>query len=529
MASLLPADSLVIIYFFYGLAFFTLGLAVALEVQRSDSALPFAQAMLPLAIFGLIHGGHEWLEFFIREAMAHTLEVVPLWLDGLRVVLLAVSFTALVAFGAKLLYPAERAFKSDLYIAAGFFAFWLASVLVMVVIFHPGNPTRVSVRSWLQMADTWSRYSLAIPGSLICAHALWRQARRLHGMQQRFARHLYTAALAFVVYGVIGQLFVSETYLFPSNLVNAALFQQTFGVPIQLLRAVLAAVLALTLIPALAMFEQERRQALADAEQRARDELARREAMRHQMLNHAVAAQEEERQRIARELHDEIGQTLTALTLGLENLLQAANGDETVAQGINDLRQMTSGAVSELHHLVSDLRPSQLDHLGLAAALRSLAKSYYQRFGLQVVFSLVGQRRRLEPAIELAVFRIAQEALTNVVRHAQVDRAEVRLSFEPAAVALCICDKGAGFALPDDLPLETLLNEQGQWGLLGMTERAMQLGGTLTFESAPGQGTTISAWLPLDVHTPAQSSNIGTRREQGETVVPIGGKDDSHE
>ncbi len=493
MIHLFAPGSIIVIYFFYGLAFFTLGLAAALEVQRVDSELPFARAMLPLAGFGLIHGGHEWLEMFLREAALHDPDAAPLWLEGLRVAVLAVSFTALIAFGVKLLYPAERLFRSDLYIAGGFLAFWLASVFLMGLIFQPGDATRVSVRSWFHMIDTWSRYSLAIPGALISAYALGKQARKLRAEGRRFARNLYVASLTFVVYGAVGQVFVTETLLFPSNLLNAALFEQIVGVPVQLFRGLLATILAVTLIPALNMFELERRQALAAAEQRAIDELQRREDLRRQMLRHTVAAQEEERRRIARELHDEIGQTLTALSLGLENLARAANGQPTLAESIKDLRQMTTGAVAGLHHLVADLRPSQLDHLGLAAALRSLAQQYRQRFGLKVDLTVVGERRRLPPAIELAIFRIAQEALTNVVRHAGVDEAQVRLEFREAEVGLCVHDEGVGF-VPTDRPLD---GQEG-WGLLGMTERATQLDGTLTIAAAPGEGTRVCVWFPFN-------------------------------
>ena len=96
------------IFFFYGLAFFILGLAVALEARRSASNLPFAQAMFPLAGFGLLHGGHEWLEMFIREALLHSLASLPLWLEAVRVGLLALSFASLIAFGIKILHPGKR-------------------------------------------------------------------------------------------------------------------------------------------------------------------------------------------------------------------------------------------------------------------------------------------------------------------------------------------------------------------------------------------------------------------------------------
>ncbi len=495
MQELLPPNSIIVIYFFYGLAFFVLGLAVVLEARRLASNLPFARALIPLAIFGLVHGGHEWLEMFIKEAHLHdSFQIVPLWVETVRVIMLAVSFLALIAFGIKLLYPAKRPLKTELAIGIGAFLLWGASVLLIALAVHPGPAMRLTIRSWLLMADTWSRYTLAIPGALISSYALWRQAGTLPSRQSRFVNYLYLASATFFIYGVIGQIFATETYLAPSQLINAALFQQMVGFPIQLLRATMATILALTLIPTLDMFEVERQKTLEEAQQSARDELARRIALRQEMLRHTVATQEEERRRIARELHDEIGQTLTGLSLGLQSLLQLADTNPTnLSNSIRDLHSLTVDAVSDLSHLVTDLRPSQLDHLGLTAALRSLAQDYDKRFGIKLNLAFEGQRRRLTPDVELAVFRIAQESLTNVVRHAGVDSAQVQLDFGAENVELCIADQGAGFMYPK-------IQDDGRqhWGLLGMTERVTQLGGTLTIDTTPGHGTRVTARFPLN-------------------------------
>lgn len=493
MADWFPTNSIVLIYLIYGLAFFTLGLAAALEGQRLATDLAFARAMRPLAAFGLIHGAHEWLEMFIQEGALHGAQQLPVGLEALRVCTLAMSFGALIAFGVKLLYPNRYRFKTELYVAGGLSVLWLISVLVMALVIHPGEAMRLTVRSWLLMTDTWSRYSLAIPGALISSYALWQYADVLSPDQQRFANYLYLASATFFIYGVVGQVFVSETYLFPSHIINAELFERIVGVPVQLLRALLAIILAFTLIPTLNMFELERQNRLAAAQQRARDELSRREALRREMFRHTVAAQEEERRRIARELHDEIGQTLTALSLGLRNVTQIADGNPADLPGaIKDLHALTANAVTELSNLVYDLRPSQLDHLGLSAALRSLVKNYRKRFGLKVELTFAGQRRRLEPDLELAIFRIAQEGLTNIVRHAQVDLAQVQLGFEPDKITLCINDSGVGFTPPEEQR-----SEDKHWGLLGMEERATQLNGTLAIDSTPGSGTHIAVCFPM--------------------------------
>ncbi len=503
-SDLFPAP-LVPIYFVYGLAFFTLGLAVTLESGRTAIiGLPFARAMVPLGMFGLLHGLHEWLEMFIRDAALHGLTSTPLGIEAARVILLALSFGALLAFGIKMLQPPEQPVRLAFYAAGGVLLFWVSALLVLGETVRAGDPMRLTLESWLLMGDTLSRYMLAIPGALLSGYGLWQQARRLGPERHRFALDLQIAAVAFVLYGAIGQVFVSQTYLFPSNIVNAALFERLTGAPIQLFRALMAGVFALTMIHALHLFELERQQELAAAQRRARDELAKREALRREMLLHTVAAQEEERRRIARELHDEIGQTLTALSLGMGGLANAAAGESShLPERIEDLRRLAADGVAQLHHLVTDLRPSQLDHLGLAAALRSLVEEYQARFGLAVDFKIDGHRRRLPPEVELAVFRIAQEALTNVVRHAGVTTAQVQLNFAPDGVELCVCDQGVGFLL------EATPGANRHWGLLGMTERATQLGGSVTIDTAPGQGTRVTARLP-------EEDESGVRDEQRE-------------
>jgi signal transduction histidine kinase len=493
MTELLSESSIVGIYLIYGLAFFAMGLAVALETQRLSTNLPFARAMRPLAAFGLLHGVHEWMEMFIQESGFHNEIPLPVWFEGLRVTVLALSFASLMAFGFKLLYPNRYALKTELYIGGGMFTLWIISVLVMAVVIHPGDAMRLTVRSWLLMADTWSRYSLAIPAALVSSYALWQTANSLSAEQQRFANFIYLSSATFFIYGVVGQVFVTETYFYPSHLINTQLFEAVVGVPVPLFRAVLAIILAVTLIPTLNMFEVERQTKLAAAQQRAHDELTRREMLRREMFRHTVAAQEEERRRIARELHDEIGQTLTALSLGLQNVGQIAQtNQEKLPDSLYDLHVLTAKAVTELSNLVSDLRPSQLDHLGLRAALHSLMQDYRKRFNLKVAFTCTGERRRLPGEIELAVFRIAQESLTNIVRHSKVNLAKVELTFAPETISVCIADEGVGFT-----PGEAPQSERQHWGIMGMAERATQLEGTLDIESTPGTGTRVLAQLPL--------------------------------
>ena len=152
-----------------------------------------------------------------------------------------------------------------------------------------------------------------------------------------------------------------------------------------------------------------------------------RETLRGELLHQVVSAQERERQRIARELHDGTGQALTALGLGFAAASENVRHDpELAASQLAELKTMSTQALQELRDLIGDLRPSLLDDLGLVPALQSQVQSFTQRTGVQADFVLNGRRQRVQPEIETILFRIAQEALTNVAKHAQASQVTVR-------------------------------------------------------------------------------------------------------
>lgn len=224
--------------------------------------------------------------------------------------------------------------------------------------------------------------------------------------------------------------------------------------------------------------------------QRLMAELAQREVLRGQLLERVLAAQEEERRRIARELHDEASQSLTSLMVGLRLLEREADRPETILAQVAELKHMTDGVLENLHRLAMDLRPVSLDHLGLVAALRQYAEECSRQYGLTVQFEAAGLgEERPPPAVETAIYRIVQEALTNVVRHARATRADVLLERRGDQVIAIVEDDGVGFD-----PKTAV--QDGRLGLFGMRERAEMLGGSLVVESAGGAGTTVFVEVP---------------------------------
>jgi two-component system sensor histidine kinase UhpB len=302
--------------------------------------------------------------------------------------------------------------------------------------------------------------------------------------------NLRLASLGFAIYALT-QIFVHPLQVFPATIINRDSFLAVTGLPIQVARSAMAALIAWGFLRALQAMERERRSELVAAHQARIAALEQREGLRRDLLRHVVIAQEDERARIARELHDETAQLLSAFSLDLGALrtkLKRADTTELVGR-LQDLsHQMSQG----LFHLMRDLRPSHLDDLGLVPALNFLLNQDCQAKGLEVAFDVSGTPKRLNGLVETVLFRVAQEALANVVRHAQVSQARVQLNYVADRVTLRICDQGLGFD-----PVERFHPPRG-WGLAGMRERVESVAGQLTLQSAPGQGTIVAVEIPVD-------------------------------
>ena len=225
---------------------------------------------------------------------------------------------------------------------------------------------------------------------------------------------------------------------------------------------------------------------------RAQDERVEREQMRAQYVKGVITAQEEERKRIARELHDSTSQSLTSLLVGLRTLSDSC-GQPEMLQRSEELRDIASHTLDEVHTLALQLRPSVLDDLGLAAAIERFVADYRTRYGLRVDLAMRGlNEQRLPPETETALYRITQEALTNIVRHADAQAASILVERQNGNVRVIIEDDGCGF----DASTFARKGEQ-RLGLYGMRERAELLGGKLTIESEHGHGTSLFIEIPI--------------------------------
>jgi two-component system, NarL family, sensor histidine kinase DevS len=205
-------------------------------------------------------------------------------------------------------------------------------------------------------------------------------------------------------------------------------------------------------------------------------------------LRRVVAGQEVERRRLARELHDETGQALTSILLGLR-AVDEADGGEAVTKAMGDLRELVVATLQDVRRLAVQLRPKALDDFGLVPALERLVQMFSESSGIAVDLEAQLAETRLPSEVETTLYRIVQEALTNVVKHAEADKVSILLVRRDAAVTAVLEDNGRGFA-PDTVKTDSL-------GLEGMRERAELHDGRLTIETSPGSGTTLVVEIPL--------------------------------
>jgi signal transduction histidine kinase len=485
----------VLVYFVYGLAFFSMGLGMAIEVGRAPR-LAEARLLGLLAFFGLVHGTHEWMEIFLMVRQWFGLGN-PAFIPLVRLVLLVVSFASLALYGLEVLRPRDRLPGfSNATVVLGLLVIYAG--LLTILLLSPEN--RIS--HWVEHADALARYILAAPGAGMAALALNRQARQAQGVGRRnLSLSLRLAGVGFAIYALT-QFLVSPVDFFPAQALNSALFYSWTGVPIQAVRASMAVLIMVGLMRATQVVEVERTRELVSAqearlqavEQLQRD-TAERELQRRELLRHIVLAQEEERARIARELHDETSQYLTALSLDLATVKRLIRRKPEASRILERLQTMSRQVSQGIYRMIRDLRPAQLDDLGLVAALGYLVDEARSN-GLEVTLAIEGGRQRLEPLVETVLFRIAQEALTNVARHAGCGEATVRLEFAPSQAMLSVEDHGIGFN-----PAASRLPPHG-WGLEGMRERAESVGGRFEIRSAPGDGTRVEVVVPILVSEP---------------------------
>jgi len=449
----------VIVYSVYGQVFFTMGVILAIQSLR-HSRLRLAQALPWLALFGILHGLHEWGDVFIPIQATYLPAFLVKLLHIAQVFLLAVSFLCLFQFGIGTLSPLPPGWRWAFWIPTGAFVLWLLGP------FYLGLTLIPEIEDWHAVASATARYALGLPGGLAAAYGLRVHAHRHIAPLDlpHIIRTLRIAGLAMAGYGIAGGLLGPVVPFFPGNVLNEALVFQAVGIPMPVWRSLLGLALLVALLRSLEIFQVEIDRRVEEMERA-----------------NILAL---ERERIGRDLHDRILQQIYAAGLLAEVLRGRCEADPSMGPILDQMLLALNRAIEDVRVYISTLqgvsRPGRLRSL-----LEEIAQDPRFRSMLDIEARLEVPDLPLGPEQAAHLAAILTEALSNVIRHARARRARLEARMEDGRLRIGVCDDGIG--MRPDHPVGM--------GLRTMQERARLLGGTLRIESEPGQGTAV--WLEL--------------------------------
>jgi signal transduction histidine kinase len=457
----------IILYFVYGLVFFATGLVTAL-LWRRQSNLELARPLPWLAAFGITHGLNEWGYIFVPLQALYLDDTVVRLMIISHLLLLAASFFFLFQFGVELLLPFLSGHRWLRVLPGAMLLLW------GVAVFSRGAIAQESLSQLVAVADGWSRYLLAFPGALLASIGLFHQARYMRLMElRRIATYLTGAAVAFLVYALVGGLIVPAAPVFPAKYLNYDLLANTIQIPAPVFRALCGLAMAFFLTRSLEVFQVETDRRIA------------------QMEREKILAAD--RERIGRELHDGIVQNIYAAGLGLQEAHHLAVEDPVGAQKqIRAVMDALDGTIHDIRRYIFDLQVAE-ENRELETVLESLVRELRVETLLDVRLEVMGKRCCwLDPEQVSNITQIAREALSNVVQHAGATRVTVTLSYLGYATQLAVVDNGTGM-----VPNSTNSNHVGQ-GIANMRNRALRLGGDLSLDSEPGQGLRLELTVPCE-------------------------------
>ena len=486
----------IIVLSIYGQVFFVMGLAIALQ-SRQRSELPLARPLGWLAAFGIVHGLMEWGYLFIPIQAGFLPQSIVEGLLILQLLLKPLSFALLFQFGVELILssrgpttaPAGRAWlrfvplvSTCLWavatiaisgtVASGFVpdaSPWLRSDEIGSAIAAVGAP--------LAVGDVVARAMLALPASLLVASGLGRTTRLLGTVAApRGAPALRAAAVAFVIYAVVGGLVPLPAPFPPASILNGRIVFETLGVPIEVFRSMTGLVIALAVIRSLELFEQETDRALADARRR---ELLLRE-----------------RERIGRDLHDGIIQSIYAAGLHLEQASADIRDEpKTTRDRIGTVMAELNRITGDIRSTIFDLRSGELEARDAEAIVLAAADELQAHTFVKLEIGSEGLfRPRLQAEQAEQLRHVVIEAFSNVLRHAHASVVTVHMACTQRRFTLEIRDDGTGF----DPTVSAERGRRGRaQGLANIRRRAELLDATLSVESRPGHGTALSLTMPV--------------------------------
>ncbi len=460
-----------LLYFLYGLGFFMLGLAAAIQ-YRSQSNLKLIRNLWVLAFFGLFHGLAEWGHVFIPIQVVSLSPGFALWIKAGQVFLHILSFVILVQFGVNLIVDEEMRGKKLAQIIPGLlFLLWTIAFFGGFILVDEPNAHR-----YLTNADSLGKYFFALPGAVLAGLGLARHSRDFLGPKLAKARGtaMYVSVL-FYFFAFFSGVIVPGGDFFPANMFNEAVFHDLLNMPVELFRIIIIFFMIYYIFNLFEYFEDELVGRLEWAE------------CQYSVVN--------ERLRISRDLHDGILQSVYAMGLRCENVKHTLESDlekakTEIAQTICDFNQL----IAEIRDFIGELRVDNTEETTLYTRLQELVEEFDARNQVVVQADLSSlEEVRICPKITDQIIGVIKEALNNVARHSEASEVLIEAQYGKHGLWLQVSDNGKGFKQPNLLMAKFTLGHQG---IINMRDRAKLLGGELEVRSSPGKGTKVSLYLP---------------------------------
>ncbi len=457
-----------LVYFIYGLVFFLSGFAAWFQARRR-SELVIARYLPFLAGFGILHGLAEWGVIFIPIYAAYVGSLTLLAMKVFEVLLVGSSFALLLHFGVSLLCDSTNLNRRLSYVAPVLFGVWLGVVMITLIV----NGGQV-LPGWFLSMEASARYAFGLPGALVTAFAFWRQISEFDALKlPRVRLTVAIMSLGFASYGVAAGVFVPGAPFVPASVVNAEAFFQVVGIPVQVFRMFFGGLITCCLIRVMDVFELEVSRWL--------EESARQQAVLT------------ERERISRDLHDGVIQSIYGAGLVLETALHTMDNDPGAASTlVSKAIERLNGTIRQIREYILQLE--ERESISFTDEMARISRELEEETGIKVNLRIKGGSERQPPALlreELSY--VLREAINNAKQHGRAKKVDVLVVYKDRKIEMVVADNGTGFDLH-------LVRSKGQAlrgrGLVNMERRCRRLGGSFQITSAPGQGTVVKASIP---------------------------------
>ncbi len=459
------SDQMIVTYSLYGLAFFTMSVVIASQV-RKDSSFTLAKPLWFLSVFGLVQALAEWSKV---AKLLHMYEIALLDIFTLHVIdvlTVGISSTFLFLFGIHLVIASKGRYTELKYLPILLAIIWAVKFIIIDLIIIPTDNLRI----WNANSIAWSRYILALPGSILVSAGLLLQLPVLKRLRLKSAYyHCLGAAVIFTAYGFFSGLITFPINFWPGTVLNTSTFAQLTGMPVQHFRTGLGLLMAYTIIRTINIFNVEQDRRLEEAER--------------------LSVLMKERKRFSIDLHDGVIQSIYAAGLVIEtsqDMLEKGEREKANEQ-LEIVKKRLNTALIELRSYIVDLgkeTEGSIQHMltNLIHEFRSIS---------MVNIDLIDKSKcklYLQQAQENNLFHIVQEALFNVIKHANASKVEIIIEEVPHNnITIRIVDNGTGFNLQE----YSKINSSERKGLTNMHYRTQRLGGSLTVDSKEGHGTEV--------------------------------------